>query len=195
MGWGERWPWRVDRVPPRAAGGSAARRTLSLALLVLQGVFLVSCGGEPLLVPPGDPLPAATNETSELAPATPVHASTTPDIGAIIWTTATEPVTNAPVQPVSSYLSDAPRITAAAPALSLLAGSRVQATWEYNNTSLDAFTTRIAATGGAEETWVTFHIDRDPDVPWPLGEYEVTISLDDVAMQHAMVEVIGAAGT
>jgi hypothetical protein len=107
----------------------------------------------------------------------------------IIWTAAIDPATNSPTEPVSSYLADAPQIIAVATVRSLPAGSQLEATWEYNNTSLDAFTTQLVPTDAVEESWVAFHIDRDPNVLWPAGTYEVTVSLEGTAIQHGAVEV------
>jgi hypothetical protein len=122
--------------------------------------------------------------------ATPASTIASPQIGEIVWTTATDPASNAPIEPVTSYRSDATRIIAAAPIRALPAGSRIEATWEYNNTSLDPFATQLFPPETLNETWITMHIDRDPEVPWPEGQYKITISLDGVAMQHAAVEVL-----
>ena len=99
--------------------------------------------------------------------------------------------TTRPVEPVSIYSPDAPRIIATAQSDALSPGSIVEATWEYNNTSLDAFTTRLTLTEGGAEQWLSFHIARGAEVPWPVGTYEVTISVDGTTMQQAAVEVSG----
>ena len=166
---------------------------LFVSFHALQSALLVSCGGEPQLAPPAELSVTPTIATSVIPLATPTGAAVVPRFGEIIWTAAIDPVTSAPTEPVSSYPPDAPRIVAAAPAHSLPTGSRVEATWEYNDTSLDAFTTRIVPTDDIEETWVAFRIERDPNVPWPIGTYEVTISLDGTAIQQAAVEVTGQA--
>ena len=94
-----------------------------------------------------------------------------------------------PIEPVSSYRPDAPRIIAAMQTFALSAGSTVEATWEYNDTSLDAFSTRLAPADSSAESWISFYIDRDPDVPWPVGTYEVTVSLNGTIVQQAAIEV------
>ena len=71
----------------------------------------------------------------------------------------------------------------------LSAGSSLEATWEYNDTSLDAFTTRLAPADSGADQWVSFYIERDPEVEWPVGTYEVKISLDGATVQQAAVEV------
>jgi hypothetical protein len=127
-------------------------------------------------------------ETPQGAEATPVSASVESRIGRIVWATETDPVTHEPIEPVSSYRPDAPRIIAAVQAQAL-SGSVVEATWKYNDTSLDAFTTRLVPTGSGAERWLSFHIARDPGVPWPVGTYEVTVSLDGTPMQQSAVDV------
>jgi hypothetical protein len=110
-------------------------------------------------------------------------------IGDIVWATSSNPASNAPINAVSRYRPDAPRIIAAARTRALPAGSTIEATWEYNDTSLDAFTTQLTPSASGAEQWISFHIARDPDVPWPVGRYEVAIWLDGAIVQQAAVEV------
>jgi hypothetical protein len=107
----------------------------------------------------------------------------------IVWATAIDPATSAPGEPVTSYPPDAPRIIAVLEAFALSAGSLVEATWEYNSTSLDAFSTRLVADSSTAERWISFSIERSPDVPWPVGTYEVTVSLNGTTVQQASIEV------
>jgi hypothetical protein len=123
------------------------------------------------------------------AAATPVNSTVATRFGEIVWATAIDPKTSAPIEPVSSYRPDAPRIIAVIQAFGLSAGSVVEATWEYNNTSLDAFSTRLLQAGSTAESWVSFRIDRSPDMPWPVGTYEVTVSLNGTTVQQAAIEV------
>jgi hypothetical protein len=110
-------------------------------------------------------------------------------IGDVVWATETDPVTNAPIDSVSSYQPDAPRIVAAVQTDALLVGSRVAATWEYNDTSLDAFTTQLTPDDSGADQWIIFYIERDPEVEWPVGTYEVNISLNGATLREAAVEV------
>jgi hypothetical protein len=112
-----------------------------------------------------------------------------PQIGGVVWSTSTDPATNAPVEPVSSYRPDALRIVAAAHTAELSPGASVEATWEYNDTSLDAFTTRLTPSERGAEQWISFYIERDPEVEWPVGTYEVKISLNGATVQQAALEV------
>jgi hypothetical protein len=178
-----------DHRPRRSAAEPSARRALGVACLGLVCTLLVSCGGEPILAPPVAPSPQVTSSSSAVAAATPVITAEESRIGGIIWASATDPTTSAPIEPVSSYRPNAPRIIAAVQSDTLPAGSLVAATWEYNDTSLDAFTTQLTAPDSDAEHWLIFYIERDPEVPWPVGAYEVTISLDGTPMQQDSVEV------
>jgi hypothetical protein len=151
--------------------------------------LLASCGGEPRVAPPADPLPRKSSNSPEIAAATPISTSVESRVGDIVWTTATDPTTSAPIETVSTYRPDAPRIIAAVQSPALTAGSIVEATWEYNDTSLDTFTTRLTTPESDAERWMSFHIARDPNVPWPVGTYEVTISLDGTIVQQGSVQV------
>lgn len=193
MGWGGVPAVQSYRALTRPTLGPARGRKISGALLTLGCVLLMNCGGQSRLVAPTASPPAANAETAPTPLSAPTNTFAAPQIGEIIWTASTDPTTNAPIEPVARYSSDAPRIIAAVPARTLTAGSRVEANWKYNNTSLDAFTILLVPPENVGETWINVHIDRDPEVPWPEGVYEVTISLDGAAMQHAAVEVTGRA--
>jgi len=179
----------LDRRARRPAAGPTARRSVAAACLALVCGMLVSCGGEPRLVPPADPAPQVISSPTAVAAATPVSAAVEARIGDVVWATAIDPATSAPIEPVSNFRPDAPQIIAAVQTRGLSGGSIVEATWEYNDTSLDAFTTRLTSTASGADQWVSFHIARDPEVPWPVGTYEITVSLDGATVQQAAVEV------
>jgi hypothetical protein len=173
----------------RPAAGRSGRRALGAACLALACTTLVSCGGELRLVPPAGPSLQVTTEAPVAARATPVGTAVATQFGPIVWATAVDQATDAPIAPVSTYPPDAPRIIAALQAFGLSAGSVVEATWEYNNTSLDAFSTRLVPADSTAESWISFYLDRRPDVPWPVGTYEVTVSLNGVTVQQASIEI------
>jgi hypothetical protein len=179
----------VDCCPRRSPVGTPPRQYLCAAYLVLICAMLVSCGGELRLVPPTSPSPQVISKPPAVAGATPVGTAVATQLGQIIWATAIDPATSAPIEPVSSYRPDAPSIIAVMQTFAVSAGSTFEATWEYNDTSLDAFSTRLAPTESSAESWISFYIERDPDVPWPVGTYEVTVSLNGTIMQQATVEV------
>lgn len=151
--------------------------------------MLVSCGGELRLVPPAGPSPQVTAPVLAGAMATPVSTAVATKVGLIVWATAIDPASGAPIEPVTSYRADAPQIIAVMQASGLSAGSAVEATWQYNNTSLDAFSTRLVPAASTAETWISFHIERSPAVPWPVGTYQVTVSLNGTTVQQGSIEV------
>jgi len=151
--------------------------------------MLVSCGGELRLAAPAGPSPQVMTETTGAARATPVGPAVATRFGPIVWATAIDEATDAPIGPVSTYRADAPRIIAALQAFGLSGGSVLEATWEYNNTSLDAFSTRLVPADSTAESWISFYLDRSPDVPWPVGTYEVTVSLNGATLQQASIEI------
>ena len=174
----------------RISGRSTAKRKLGFAFVALLGTLVVGCGGEPRLVPPNDQSGSPTIEKSAVPGATP-RGNVAFSVGPIIWTAAIDETTNAPIEPVSSYVSTTPRIIAAVPVQSLPAGAQIEASWEYNDTSLDAFTTQLSQAEMIDRTWIAFHIERDPAVPWPVGTYQVSVAVNGTTMQVASVEVIG----
>ena len=180
------WRCLVACRAPRPVARTAARRSRGAACLALACAMLASCGGELRMVPPADPSP----QTMSAAPAaTPLSTAVAPRFGPIVWASAIDPATSAPTEPVLSYPPDAPRIIVVIQAFALSAGSVVEATWEYNNTSLEAFSTSLVPPSSTAERWISFHIERQPDVPWPVGTYEVSVSLNGTSVQQASIEV------
>ena len=189
MGWVKLSLGPVDRRALRPGAKQSTHRSIGAACIVLACAMLIGCGGEPRLVPPANPSPEVMSTSPVGAAATPVSAVMDPQIGDIVWATSTDPASNEPIDAVASYRPDAPRIIAAVRTRALSAGSTIEATWEYNDTSLDAFTTRLTPSGSDAEQWISFHIARDPEVPWPVGTYEVAIALDGAVVRQAAVEV------
>jgi hypothetical protein len=179
----------VDHCGRRPVARPIGRRLLGATCLALVCAMLVGCGGELRLVPPAGPSPPVMTDAPAGAAATPVSTAVAAQFGPIIWTTAIDPATSAPIEPVMSYRRDAPRIIAVTQVSGLSAGSAVEATWEYNNTSLDAFSTRLVPAASTPESWISFQIERSPDVPWPVGTYQVRVSLSGTTVQQASIEV------
>ena len=184
------WRRLVDCRARRPVVRTTARRSLGAACLALVCAILAGCGGELRLVPPAGPSPETMSEAPAGAGATPVSTTAATRFGPIVWATAIDPATSAPIEPVPSYPPGAPRIIAVMQTFALSAGSVIEATWEYNNTSLDAFSTRLVPPSSTAESWISFHIERNPDVPWPEGTYEVSVSLNGTTVQHAAIEVV-----
>ncbi len=153
-------------------------------------VLLVSCGGQPRLMPPDTPraTPLAGTPIAVVG-ATPEAGFSEPGIGEIVWVASSDPVSNAPREIVASYVPEAPRITAAVPIRMLPADASISATWEYNETPLDVFSRRIVLAAPADRLWISFHIDRAAATPWPAGTYEIAISLDGTEMRREAVAV------
>jgi hypothetical protein len=189
VGWVKLSSRAVGRRARRSDMATAARAPLRAACLALVCGLLVSCGGEPRLAPPVEPSPQIMATSTTVDAGTPLAAAVESQIGDVAWTTATDAATSAPVDMVSNYRPQSPRIIAAVQTRGLAAGSVVEATWEYNDTSLDAFTTRLTLTERVAEQWLSFHIARDPEMLWPVGRYEVTISVNGNKVQQAAVDV------
>lgn len=183
------WRGILDGRAPRLVVLATGRRSVRAAYLALICVMLAGCGRELRLVPPAGPSPRVISEAHAGAVATPVSTEVATEFRPIVWATAVDPATSAPIEPVASYRPDALRIIAAMQTIALSTGSVVEASWEYNNTSLDAFSTRLVPASSTAESWISFSIERSPDVVWPVGTYEVTVSHNGAAVQQASIEV------
>jgi hypothetical protein len=157
-------------------------------------VFLMSCGGEARLVAPS-PAPTeqaiAATPSPVATPATAVSAAATPvPLGPLVWTTEVDPSTSAPRDAVTTFAPDALRIIAAVPVRGLPTGATLTASWSYNDTSLDAFATALTMTANADQSWVSFYIERSDDARWPEGVYEIVLSLDGQEIATSDVNVV-----
>lgn len=155
-------------------------------------MMLIGCGRKTPPVPTATTIaPAAISPTAvtiAVASPTPI-AIATPGIGDILWSTETDSTSDAPLVVASEYPSHAPRLTASALALNLPPGTIVDTAWSYNNTPLEAFTTQIVLQDDVPKRWISFRLERDPDVPWPSGTYAVAISIDGTPTASAAVQV------
>ncbi len=107
-----------------------------------------------------------------------------------MWAVESDPVSNTPLEPVTSFPAGAPRITASAPVRMLSAGTTIAANWAYNDTPLEAFSREVIFSAEADQIWISFHLDRDPETLWPAGTYEISISRNGVEVQRAQVDVV-----
>jgi hypothetical protein len=178
--------WREGKFIPK-------RHRIPIVVSAGLCVFLMSCGGEAKLVAPS-PVPtaraAAATPSPGATPAPAVSAATPVPLGSLVWTTAVDPSTSAPRDAVATYAPDAPRIIAAVPIRGLPTGATLTASWSYNNTSLDAFTTALTMTAEADQSWVSFYIERGDDARWPEGVYAIVISLDGQEIETSEVNVV-----
>jgi hypothetical protein len=110
----------------------------------------------------------------------------------VVWTTSIDATTQEPSVTMTSIPSDALTIYASAPVNNLGSGTKIEATWTYNGTSLDAFATQLIMPDDVPRRWITFHISRDPNVSWPAGTYAISIAVNGDVLQSASVEVTAA---
>lgn len=160
------------------------------SLALITTLTVVACGGEPKLAIPETAAPPQATTVATAVPPAPPQA--TPEIAAVVWTTATEPATNEPVDEVAQYATDAPALIAAARVTDLPAGTTVEATWTYNNTPLDAFASSLTIESALPERWLRFHLERGADTTWPPGSYAISISLGSTPVLEASIDVVEA---
>ncbi|MDF3038113.1 MAG: hypothetical protein K0Q71_819 [Thermomicrobiales bacterium] len=192
LGGGSLWPRGAPSCLPRPASDTGGGCRLGALLTTIGCVLLVGCGG-PQLAPPEETAEVAVTGTPIISTAPAPEASPVPSLGEIVWGEATDPATNAPLEPVTTYAPEAPRISAFVLATGLPAGSTITADWEYNDTTLDAFSRQIVVPTATDQTWISFHIDRGEAESWPAGIYEVTISLNGQVARQATIEVVASA--
>jgi len=107
----------------------------------------------------------------------------------VVWAVATDPATGAPLDAVRRFAPDAPAIVAAVPIERAPAGTRLRADWRYNDTPLNGLSSEIAVDGDGAARWVAFVIALPNGEPWPIGRYDIAISVDGRAAVRAAVDV------
>lgn len=190
--WGRVAQGRAPRVATPSPQHTSARRWKPWILVAAAGIVLAGCG-QARLTSPGKASVSTQNSTPSASPSTAAAATPVPSLSEIVWATAADPVTNAPLDDVASFASDAPRIAAFVLTGNIPPGSTIQAEWQYNDATLDAFTRQIVVPTATDRTWMSFHIDRGETETWPVGKYEVSISLDGQAVRGDSVEVVAPA--
>jgi hypothetical protein len=176
----------------RWVSSNRANRSLRAVLIAAGCALLIGCDGRQLAAPDDASAPSETG-TPVVSKAPVPEASPASSLSEIVWAASADPVTNAPQETVTTYSPEAPRISAFVLTTALPAGSAIEADWEYNDTSLDAFSRQIVVPTTTDQAWVSFHLDRGDADPWPAGIYKVTISLNGKSAREAAVEVVTSA--
>ena len=189
MGGGTHKLGRARPLRMRRVSVNRANRSLRAVLIAVGCALLIGCGGPQFAAPDDDAAPSEVG-TPVVSTAPVPDESPVSSLGEIVWAASADPATNAPQDAVTTYSPEAPRISAYVLTTALPAGSAIEADWEYNDTSLDAFASQIVVPTKADQTWISFHIDRGESEPWPAGIYKVTISLNGEAVREAAVEVV-----
>jgi hypothetical protein len=124
------------------------------------------------------------------APATPIARE--PRFSDIVWSTEWTGAPGEEPVAVAELRTDSPAIIALVHARMLPEGAQIDATWTYNDTSLDAFTTRATTNGSSDDIWLAFRLDRNPDVLWPAGTYKVTLTFNGSEVASGAIQVVEA---
>jgi hypothetical protein len=121
--------------------------------------------------------------------APPVFATPGAELGEIVWTTAVDPSTNTPLDPVEWFPVDVETIYAVIPAWRLEAGVAITAEWTYNDTPVPGLGDQVTPAESYVDAWIEFHITQAPDTPWPTGVYRITIFVGGQPAVSSEVEV------
>jgi hypothetical protein len=114
-----------------------------------------------------------------------------PQIGAVVWAAAIAPETNEPIDRVERFPADAPILYAVVPVSRVAAGTVLSATWRYNGVPLEGLDQDVIFDAPPEATtWVEFHLSLAEGETWPVGTYEIALSVDGQDVRTATVEVI-----
>ena len=173
-------------MPGRSKCEQVRRRASLLVALIVACGLLAACGSDKKeATPSGATKEPSATETVEVVP---TALSGEPRIGDVVWTSAVEPGSNAPVGAATPVVGDT-TIYAVFPIESLPAGSQLVATWFFNNTSLDALSSAMRIDQDRVSGWIEFHIERTGADPWPNGTYEIVVTDGTTVLQRAEVTI------
>jgi hypothetical protein len=130
-------------------------------------------------------------EPTETPVVVPTALSGAPRLGEVVWTSAVDPITTAPVGP-APQMND-PAIFAVFPIEALPAGTQLLASWYFNNTSLDGLGSALRVDQDQVSGWVEFHLERTGPDPWPDGDYEVVVTDGTTEIRRAVLTISKAA--
>lgn len=173
-----RWP-----LPDRAC----------MLLSMLAIATLAGCGtapNAPMAVTPVATAPEAPDLAMPQS-ATPILRE--PQFSDIVWTNEWSETPGEQPVAAAELPTDSDVIVALTRARALPAGARVDAAWTYNDTPLEAFSTATEKGDSSDDVWLAFRLERNPDLPWPSGNYAVTLFLDGAEVVRGDVHVVDAA--
>jgi hypothetical protein len=166
------------------------RRCVRMTLPLLCILLLIGCGragSTPVAITPAAIVPLEPTLATPL-PATP--AVQEPRFSEIVWTTEWSGAPGEEPVSVAELRTDSPAIIALVRGRMLPNGAQVNAAWTYNDTSLDAFATQTTTSGASDDVWLAFRLDRTPDLLWPAGTYQVTLTFDGAEVASDAVLVV-----
>jgi len=107
----------------------------------------------------------------------------------VVWATAVDDETRAPLDQVTSFVANAPTIYATVAVEHIAAGTTVQAQWSYNRTRLETLDQVIVAERSDSEVWLEFHLSLSEGETWPAGTYELSLAVNGEPAVRSNVEV------
>lgn len=149
-----------------------------LALVLVACLALVACGDD------GD-----TASSPEVTPTPGVPEG----IGAVVWATAVDPDTGAPVDALTALPNTAPRVVAALNIGTLPAGATVQARWTIDGEPLEALEPEpITVEEATADAWLAWTLTWSGEQPWPIGRLGIAIEINGEAAASGEIPIVRA---
>ncbi|MDQ3524582.1 MAG: hypothetical protein M3451_05970 [Chloroflexota bacterium] len=144
------------------------QRLLWLASVGLAAFILAACGSG------DDPSPTAVPTVSTPEP-TPVPVS----FGQVVWASAIDEETGAPVDSLTTLPNTASQVYASVQAEVLPAGVPVQARWSIDGSELpDLDPSPVTVDEDRAEAWISWSLTWTVDEPWPAGVLGIEIEVN-----------------
>lgn len=133
--------------------------------------------------PAGPPIVPTVGRTQD------IFQSGAAEIGPVVWSTAIDPASNAPTDPIDRVPIDATIFYATLPVTRIQRGTVLGATWTYNGTPLAPLQGLVRADREQLGGWVEFHLSRTDGATWTTGIYAIAVTVDGVVAHRSAVRV------
>jgi hypothetical protein len=144
-------------------------RSLRLASMLLAVAILAGCGVGNGASPPTQTSSVATPEP------TPVLVS----FGQVVWASAIDTETGAPVDSLTTLSNMAPQVYASVQADMLPADVPVQARWTIDGAELSGLDPApVTVDEDRAEPWISWSLTWTADEPWPVGVLGIEIEVN-----------------
>ncbi len=157
-------------------------RWVRLGTLLMLALVVTGCGGD-----------VATPEPTAVPTVVPTATQDQISLAQVVWATAVDPATGAPVDQLAALPNTTPQVVAAVDAGTLPAGVTFKASWTIDGDPLSGIDTQpVVVDAPRERAWVTWTLTWQSDRPWPLGTLGITIEANGEVRTSGEIPIVRA---
>lgn len=146
-------------------------------------VMLAACGG-------GDGVGDTDNGEEASASPTAPPMSGPPILGDPVWSTAIDPQTSEPIDPVNAFSDTDSVLYLVFPVERWPQGTAIDAQWYFNDTAIEGMNDRLQSDSDRTGGWLEFHLIRASESVWPDGTFRAELTYDGTPIANPEINVI-----